>query len=287
MRSIEEIKQEMCTELMNDVHLQESYSFSEGSSFDDYFSKVSVESVLLYVVAFGIWTLEKLFASHRVDVEEYISRMKPHTLRWYQEKVKSYLYGLPLVSGSDVYDTEGVSDAELESRRVVKYASVTELGATLYVKVAGSAGGRPKKLGEDELSGLRSYISEVKEAGVRMDVVSDEGDYLRLELDVYYNPLLLTATGRSKRDDSSVVEDAVKGYIEQLPFNGEYRNNALVDAVQQVDGVEMVVLRSASQSVDGEDYSPIVAYHVPHAGYFAYDRDDKKTIYDIQYIPYV
>ena len=285
-RTVEQIKASLAEAFMNDANLALKYGFEVGADFNDTFSKVSLESLLLYIVAFAQWTLEKLFDTHTQEVTDYIATMKPHTLRWYQEKAKAFLYGFNLIDGTDQFDTTGKSDDEITQAQVVKFAAVTESGATLYLKIAGEESGRPKKLDASQKAAFDAYLHEYKDAGVRVDVTSEQGDYLRLSLDVYYNPLLLTATGQSKNDGTYPVEDAIKSYIEQLPFNGEYRNNALVDAIQQATGVVMVQLHSAAQSVDNVTYNPVAAFCTPFAGYFEYDRDGVKTIQTINYIPY-
>ena len=285
-RTVEQIKASLAEAFMTDANLALKYGFEVGADFNDTFSKVSLESLLLYIVAFAQWTLEKLFDTHTQEVTDYIATMKPHTLRWYQEKAKAFLYGFNLIDGTDQFDTTGKSDDEITQAQVVKFAAVTESGATLYLKIAGEESGRPKKLDASQKAAFEAYLHEYKDAGVRVDVTSEQGDYLRLSLDVYYNPLLLTATGQSKNDGTYPVEDAIKSYIEQLPFNGEYRNNALVDAIQQATGVVMVQLHSAAQSVDNVTYNPVAAFCTPFAGYFEYDRDGVKTIQTINYIPY-
>ena len=286
MRTISDIKKELTDAFMADAQLQAAYGFAPGTAFDKQFSRISLESLLLYIVAFAQWTLEKLFDTHTQEVTDYIATMKPHTLRWYQEKAKAFLYGFNLIDGTDQFDTTGKGDDEIAKAQVVKFAAVTESGATLYLKIAGEESGRPKKLDASQKAAFEAYLHEYKDAGVRVDVTSEQGDYLRLSLDVYYNPLLLTATGQSKSDGTYPVEDAIKSYIEQLPFNGEYRNNALVDAIQQTTGVVMVQLHSAAQSVDNVTYNPVAAFCTPFAGYFEYDRDGAKTIQTINYIPY-
>ena len=286
MRTISDIKKELTDAFMADAQLQAAYGFAPGTAFDKQFSRISLESLLLYIVAFAQWTLEKLFDTHTQEVTDYIATMKPHTLRWYQEKAKAFLYGFNLIDGTDQFDTTGKSDDEIAQAQVVKFAAVTESGATLYLKIAGEESGRPKKLDASQKAAFEAYLHEYKDAGVRVDVTSEQGDYLRLSLDVYYNPLLLTATGQSKSDGTYPVEDAIKSCIEQLPFNGEYRNNALVDAIQQTTGVVMVQLHSAAQSVDNVTYNPVAAFCTPFAGYFEYDRDGAKTIQTINYIPY-
>ena len=55
-------------------------------------------------------------------------------------------------------------------------------------------------------SAFEAYMREIKDAGVRIDVTSQDGDYLRLDMTVFYNPLLITAEGESKADGSKVAE---------------------------------------------------------------------------------
>ncbi len=286
MRTISDIKKELTDTFMANAQLQAAYGFAPGTAFDKRFSRISLESVILYIVAFAQWTLEKIFDAHTQEVTDYIATMKPHTLRWYQEKAKEFLYGFDLIDGTDQFNTTGKSDDEIANAQVVKFAAVTESGATLYLKIAGEENGCPKKLNASQKAAFEAYLHEYKDAGVRVDVTSEQGDFLRLSLDVYYNPLLFTATGQSKSDGTYPVENAIKSYIEQLPFNGEYRNNALVDAIQQITGVVMVQLHSAAQSVDNVTYNPIAAFCTPFAGYFEYNRNGEKTIQTINYIPY-
>lgn len=64
-RTIAEIKQEMTDAFMGESVVREKYGFSSTDTFDTRFSKVSIEGLLFYVVAFGVWVLEKLFDSHK------------------------------------------------------------------------------------------------------------------------------------------------------------------------------------------------------------------------------
>jgi hypothetical protein len=88
MRTISDIKKELTDAFMADAQLQAAYGFAPGTAFDKQFSRISLESLLLYIVAFAQWTLEKLFDTHTQEVTDYIATMKPHTLRWYRRKRK-------------------------------------------------------------------------------------------------------------------------------------------------------------------------------------------------------
>ena len=80
-------------------------------------------------------------------------------------------------------------------------------------------------------------------------------------------------------------EAAIKDYIENLPFNGEYTNMALVDVLQQIDGVKIAEFRNASsaKASDPGAFSGINAKVVPAAGYFKADNIQLNMIaYELQ-----
>lgn len=281
-RSIEQIKTSMAEAFMQDTNLAIKYGFEVGADFNNTFSKVSIESLLLYIVAVGIWTLEKLFDTHTAEVTDYIATMKPHSLRWYVEKAKAFMYGVPLIDGTDRHDTTGMTDEQIAQAQIVTFAACTEANATLYLKVA-KAG--PAPLDENEKAAFEAYLHEIKDAGVRIDVISEHGDYLKLDMVIYYDPLLINADGESKADGTKVVEAAIKDYIENIPFNGEFRKNELEDAIQAVDGVVMVEFVAAYHSETGatDTYDEVVPYCKPSSGYFKFDNAD---LSDVTYQPY-
>lgn len=272
----------MAEAFMQDTNLAIKYGFEVGADFNNTFSKVSIESLLLYIVAVGIWTLEKLFDTHTAEVTDYIATMKPHSLRWYVEKAKAFMYGVPLIDGSDQYDTTNLTDEQIAEKKIVTFAACTEANATLYLKVA-KAG--PAPLTADEKAAFIAYLHEIKDAGVRIDVISEQGDYLKLDMVIYYDPLLINADGESKADGTKVVEQAIKEYIENIPFNGEFRKNELEDAIQAVEGVVMVEFNAAYHSETGDEdtYDEVVPYCKPASGYFKFDNAD---LSDVTYQPY-
>ena len=67
----------------------------------------------------------------------------------------------------------------------------------------------------------------------------------------------------------AACREAVREYIENLPFNGEYTNMALVDALQTVEGVRIVEFRGATTVAAGEEVLVTIdARCIPAAGYF-------------------
>lgn len=277
MRTIEEIKTVMCEAFMRDANLANAYGFEVGSAFSSHFSKVSIENLLLYIVAACQYVLEALVKVHYDEVTDMIEAKMVHRPRWYRDKMLAFMTDKVLIADSDEYDTTGMSEAEIESARVVKYAAATESkdSALLTIKVAGEDGGGLCPLDADIQVQLEAYIREIKDAGVRVSLVNQEADLFSCEIDIYYNALKLESSVRE------AVMKAINGYITGLPFDGVYTNQGLVDVLQVVDGVKIAELKSANVMVFGETtITHIDARHTPMAGYM---KSDKVSINMIAY----
>jgi len=286
MRTINEIKDEMTGAFMQYPEVRQRYGFGEGEDFDRFFSKAGIESVFFYIVAACVWALEKLFDLHRQEVAGLIREMKPHTLRWYVSKAKAYLHGvgIQLVDGADYYDTSLLSESDIAAAQVVKYAAAMEKSGVVYLKVAAENNGAMAPLGTEEEIGLTAYLKEVKDAGVIVNIINKPADYFYLQMKIFYDPMVLNGNGLSIRTGTTPVQDTVRAFIKDLPFNGEYRNVALVDALQQIEGVvipELIVARTRSD--DEAPWTDIDAKANPESGYYAvYDENDL----DLTFIAY-
>ncbi len=264
-RTIEQIKNSITTEFMGNTTIAQMYGFTVGSVFLDKFSKASLENLLFYIVAYSIWVLEKLFDVYKQDVGDTIDSIIPHRPKWYVMKVKSFMQDEVLVTDTDYYDTTGMSDADVVAKQVVKHAVCVESATSsqLIIKVAGESGGNRAKLDDAVAVQLTEYIQEIKDAGVRFTLVNKDADYFDAELDIYYNAMQTPEMVKGS------CEAAIKNYIENLPFNGEFTNMAFIDAVQLVEGVKIVELKNSVSEVAGSGvFIPINAKVTPEAGYF-------------------
>lgn len=264
-RTIAEIKDGIAGDFMRNEDVARAYGFEVGDSFTAHFSKASVESVLFYIFACAAWVVESLFDEHRREVNLCIEEILPHRPKWYRDKVLGFMKNKVLIADTDRYDTEGMSEDDIATAKVVKHAVAVENNdaSILTIKVAGDNGGVRQRLDEETETQLAAYIAEFKDAGVRINLVNIDADTFNCEVDIYYNPMLLP------EDVESACRETVRAYIENLPFNGEYTNMALVDELQKVEGVKIVEFRGATTSASGETtVVPINARHVPVAGYF-------------------
>lgn len=285
MRTVTDIKREMTTAFMANEALASAYGFPVGAPFEDHFSKVSVESIIMYVVAFAIYTLERLFNIHSNEINELVAAQKPHTTRWYHSKILAFQYGRPLLPDSDIYDIV------VEEEMIVKHAAVVEYQGKLFVKVAkGDTAKEP--LNPDELQAIKSYMAEIKDAGVRVDVVSKPADHIAIAMNIYYDPMVLSSTGISLASGDDVVRNAISHYVEHaIPFDGQFRTIDLIDVLQNTPGVvipELVDVRTVSHddyesSTDDPPWVTVTAYHNPVSGYYKiYNSNDLQ----LEFIPY-
>ena len=265
-RTVPEIKASMTTQFMSSTTLAGWYGFMVGASFDDTFSKVALESIVFYIIAVAHFTLESIFDALKLYVNAQLATLKPHTARWYRDKTLGFMLDMTLVPDEDYYDTSGMSDSEIAAAKVVKYAAAKEAtdSSFLTIKVAGETGVVRSKLSDEVAIQVAAYIQEVKDIGVRINLVNQDADIFNCELDIYYDPILLPDTVKDS------VNAALASYIQNLTFNGEYTNQSLVDTLQKLDGVRIAELKWAkSRDVNSTVFDTINAKKTPISGYFA------------------
>ena len=280
-RNITEIKTEIAREFMRNESAAQLYGFAPGSEFGDVFGAASIENILLYVWAVCAWSVEQLVSRHKEEVTAELEELIAHRPKWYRDKVLRFMAGKELEPDSDIYDTTGMSEGDIAVARVVKHAVVMESrdASLLTIKVAGESGGVRKPITAEQEKQLKAYISEIKDAGVRTALVNMEADTFDCTVDVYYNAMLEPDTVQT------ACRDVISNYIENLPFNGEYTNMALIDRLQVVEGVKIVELRgSTAKAANESTTTQINARLTPAAGYFkpgsitvnmiAYDRQE-------------
>jgi len=270
-RSIASIKNEMLINFMADENLANRYGFSPGANFDDTFSVVSLENIMLSVVATAIYTIESLFDLHREEITLDLDSRKPHGLKWYREKVLSFQFGRSLQPESDIYDVV------VPSEKVVKYAAVNEFQGRLFIKVAGGSDTSKQPLSNAQQIALEYYLNEVRDAGVQIGpeqglvkVTNLNADCFKATINIYYNPMVFDSTGVRLDNGASTVRDTITDYVQnRIPFNGEYRNDLLIDLLQQLDGVVIPhLVEAGAKPYDSTTWQNIHVRDTPVSGYY-------------------
>ncbi|GIM49409.1 nucleotidyltransferase [Capnocytophaga stomatis] len=250
-------------------------------------SKTAIWRLLIYIVSVAIWTLEKIFDLHKKEVDERLSQLKPHTARWYRNKALAFQYGFDLKEDSDQFDNKGNSEEAIGNSKIVKYSAVVEKETgQLIVKIATEQGGKLQPISQTQQRAFEAYIAEIKDAGVRVTVTNYLPDRLILNLDVYYDPLVLGADGVHHNNGNKPVEDAINQYMKELPFNGEMVLAHLIDKLQQVEGVKIPhLLEAKSAWIDPNSggygtAQPISVSVIPESGYFevSFENQEFKSV---------
>lgn len=268
-RGVAEIQQGMIDTVQNDDTLKTELTST---------SKTALWRLKTYVVAVAIWLLELLFDAHKEETDNKLATQKTHNETWYAEKAKLFQYGYSLVYEKDYYD---VID---EDAQIVSHAAVDSIKGTLYMKVAKLVDGELAPLSTAELTPFTQYVNTYKDAGVRIEIVSDVGDQLRLVMDIYYNPQLLNADGTLISNSSKKpAEDTICSFITTLPFNGEFVPAHMVDALQAAEGIDIPEILSVESKYADNDWEQIKGKTVPNAGYLTIADEDLT----LNYIPNV
>ena len=239
-------------------------------------SKVAIWRLITNVVSFAIFSLEKIFDLHRAEVEEKISQLKPHTLRWYRQKALDFQSGFSLVTDADYFDNTGHDAQTIERSKIVKYAAVTEAqdNGRLIIKIATETGGKLGPINDGQKKSFEAYLAEIKDAGISVTTTNYLPDKLSLSIQIYRDPLVLDSNGNSILSGGKPVEEAIKQYLRELPFNGELILAHLVDRLQQVPGVKIPHIEGAQSkwiTKEPNEYGPMKEFNVrqiPESGYF-------------------
>lgn len=258
------------------------YGLNPDRSFAQQFSPVSLESILFYVVAASMWTLEVLFDTLITEITQLIDNLKPHTARWYANKAKLFQLGHNLLPDTDQYDNTGLTTEQIEASRIIAHSAVVPVQKRLVIKVAKDSGEDLAPLTIQELNAFSDYMFRVKDAGVQTEIISKEADRLRLRLHIFFNPLVLNSNGvRLDAASDTPVADAVRTFLKNLPFNGLFVQAFLTDALQRVEGVVVPVIEKAEYKYNDQE-GEIGPIYQPYAGYMRVSDADLLITYESQ-----
>lgn len=241
MRTLDEIKQAIRADFVANFALSEAYDLDTTKTFDEQFSKVSVEAIWTFIVALSIFLLESIFDAKQTQLEARIAAEYPFSFSWYYDKAKAFQLGDSLVFDESTYQfTYPVTDA---AKQIIGFVAVRQRevdGVTKLQVYAAKAG--KSALVVDEKAAFEAYIRQIGAAGTHFEFISLAPDQLKINLVVTYNPQLLDSTGERLAGGGKPVDDAVNAYLDGIKYSGSFSRTKLVDVVQAASGVIDVVL---------------------------------------------
>ena len=264
-RTIQQIYDEIITEKETFASL--NGLLPDGTRYDNLLSELSSASqvaswrLFVYIVAVGHWVLETFFDAFVVDVKEIAARAIPGTLRWYAERAKEFQLGDTL----EVIEDKATYAVIDETKQIVTNASATENSGLVFIKVAKTVTNVLVALDAGELTQFDAYMHDIKFAGVFLNISSLNADALLAIMEVVYDPIL----------DPLIVQAnviaAINTYISNLPFDANLKRIALVDQIQEVEGIIDVIIASL-QGKQGLTIYEIDREYTPQAGYMIFDE---------------
>lgn len=271
--TVQEIKQRLGARFVDNAVLAEMYGLDTALTFEAQFSQVSLESLLLDIVAADEWVLYQAFEELRLEVKKLIAEQKRYKCRWYGAMGKQFQFGDALVEDQDYYDNTGLSAAEIEAKRVVKYTSAVQVTAGIRYKVATISSGVLAPLPAPQFNAFKAYMNRIKADGVKFLFVNNPPDNLKLELDIYYDPLVLDSTGKRIDGTSDTpVKDAVMAYlVSGIEFNGYFISDSCLEKIKGVDGVIVPAFRLTQARYGMLPFADFVDFYQPDAGYLILD----------------
>jgi hypothetical protein len=224
--------------------------------------------------ATAISVMEQIWDVFKQDLEYQKNTTYSMTSAWWNDRMKNYFQYAPAdpdrgvlkITDNYVYYYSIIDD----TKKIIDFCSTVTntLNRSVTIKVAKDNGsGAPTQLSNDELMAAATYVDRVQAAGAQIKVVSFPADKLLLNMNIYYDGMYVESTVQSN------VQNAVVTYLQQLTFDGIIHLSKLVDVIQAVEGVNDVLLVSASAIKDGGSEEPFNRVFSTQAGYATFDAD--------------
>lgn len=269
-RTVADIKKIMTDKFMNDEVMSGVYGYEIGASWDATFSKVSIENILFYIVAFCINIFEQLQDDTKKDITTIVTNNHYGNAEWYNVQAKLFQSGdeLVMINGIPGY---AVVD---EQKQIVKY-SATVPGKVIIVKVAGEENGElvqiENTVENPHIDRLQTYFNRIKPSGTRVVVLGANSDYIKVTGTVYYDSLLFNADGSLIIGGSRPIDIAIQTYLKSIEFNGRLVKQKLIDAIQAVKGVTDVENIQVLAKYGDYEYVEVQRTYLSYAGWMRID----------------
>lgn len=241
-------------------------------------SKSSRWTQMLYTSSYLAAKMEELNLSHLSEIEYLIQTQKRLELDYYRKVAFNYRDGHDFNTETLEY-AEGYTEEQIEQARIVKRSAAipVSLNGRLVIDIklaTEDLQGNLTAIEQEPLERIKNHLFINGDTGVNIRVSSNRADELKMELNVYINPQILTLNGdRVDGIENQVVPNAINQFFkdENFKFDGELVLSLLADRIQSVQGVQD---RSVSfKHVEAnfqipEDFQLVHERYTSYSGYF-------------------
>jgi hypothetical protein len=268
-RNINEILQELRAAIVADPTLADAYGLDVTKSFDEQFSRVSIEAVDTYIIAASLAVSEKIQENDKSEITAIVERNRIGTGTWYVEMAKRFQWNENIQYFIVVNPADGTiayNELKPEDRIISQAAYIENTNKEVIIKVATGQPGALMPLSNEQLVDFLNYMKKIKIAGIILKVVNLPADVLRMQANVYYNPAYNQTTLKQK------IVQALNDYSIALEFNGVVLRNAIIDAVQRIEGIVDIDITQL-QAITGYINYEIERAYSTASGYVNFQQD--------------
>lgn len=212
-------------------------------------SKMSILNGITWAFSAVIYSFETLLDVFAVDISTAINNRVNGTPVYYANALLQYQKGDTLTVREDGL-AFGYTTID-ETKRIITQVSYSEsssdvnLDNKLIMKVATGAKGNLSSILPEDLVMINSYINQIKFAGTRIEVTSQEGDVLIPKVTVYYDGSIM----ESELYDG--IDEKLNDYIMNIEFDSSIYVSKIIDAIKKVDHVTDVYIDTEANPEQG------------------------------------
>lgn len=239
-------------------------------------SKVAIWRLIFHVIAVAIFAHESLFDIFKSDIEKRAKEIVPATIRFYVIESLKFQLGDELEFINDKFQYSDSSSIAAITKQIIKQASARDVNTIVTIKLAKDDGsGGLEKLTLIEKTAFESYLNNIKIAGTKTIVISDDPDLLKAAYTIQFDPLVMKPDGSLIEDSTFPVQIAIDKFIKGLDFDNIFRVQDLTDAIQAARGVVNAVTDVIDTKFGALEYSNVLLVptetFLPNAGYLITD----------------
>ena len=190
-------------------------------------------------------------------------------ISWWATTMLAYQSGYSLQ-----VDSQGnVSYATIDTTaQIITQVSVREVTVNddliLFIKVASTDdNGNYIPLTAVQLLQVQDYITSVKPAGIKTNLVSLPADTIYYSVTVLYDPLFNTY------DVQNNILAALNTYRQNIGFDGIFYPSSFLDAIVQTQGVKGVLINALQGAANGQPLGALGISFELASGYFNFSTD--------------
>ena len=212
-------------------------------------SKMSIINAFTWVTSAAIFSFEKLMDVFMLDIAAVFNNRINGTPAYYANALLKWQYGDELVVNEE--GTAFQYPTIDEVKRLITHVSYQEYYSSefkdnvLILKVATGSGSNLSRLTDEELIAARSYLNQIKFAGVKCNIVSRKGDVLVPRVTVFYDGAV------SKEDLYDKIDAALTKFIVDMKFDSLIYAQKVIDAIQKVEHVTDVYIDPSASVEQG------------------------------------